>query len=66
MFRTLSFIIILIFRNEVWKLVAREPYVQYSRQFVYIMLTDKRRLNYEQLLAGNVEAPALGQSYSDR
>ena len=47
-------------------MVAREPYVDYSRPFTYIMLTDKRRFNYEQLVAGNLEGPALGESFSDR
>ena len=52
-------------RSEAFLIVSQRPYVEFSREFVYVNLTDKRRLNVEQYLAGVPDAPTLARNHAD-
>ena len=53
-------------RSEAFHIVSQRPYVEFSREHVYVNLTDKRRLNVEQYLAGNPDAPTLAKNHADK
>ena len=52
-------------KPEAIKIVSQRQYVEYSRKFTYVNVTDKRRLNVELYQAGVSEAPALNKNHAD-
>ena len=52
-------------RSEAFLIVSQTPYVDISREVVYLNLTDQRRMNVEQYLAGVPDAPTLSRNHAD-
>ena len=53
-------------KNEAHKIISKGDYVKFSRQFVFVNMTDKRRLNLDAFKAGDENVSAMTNNIADR
>ena len=53
-------------KPEAIKIISQRPFVDISRKFSRVSVTDKRRVNVELYQAGVTEAPALNKNHADK
>ena len=53
-------------KNEAFKVISGRDYVFFSREFNFVNMTDKRRLNLEALKGGDPTANALTENFADK
>ena len=52
-------------KNEAWKVASGEEFVEFSRDFVTINVTQKRRIALEKYHQGDVNSDALTKNHAD-
>ena len=52
-------------KNEAWKVASGEEFVEFSRDFVSVNVTQKRRIALERYHQGDVNSDALTKNHAD-